>query len=141
MTNTFSLTVRTPEAQVLQIDNARGLKVRTEGGQVEILPGHATMVGTILFSKMIVMTEDSEQEYIVQRGMLFVSQEDKSVQVLAYQCKLLQDIEYKSAKEYLEFVEKKLAEGGDLNDFQLQYLENEKIAMVQQVKELEKMEK
>lgn len=100
---------------------------------MEIKANHATTVGTILFSKMIVSTEEGNDEYIVQRGMLFVSQENKAVQVLAYQCKKIEEIEYKSAKEYLDFVEKQLAEGADLNDFQMQYLENEKIAMVKQV--------
>ncbi len=138
MSQTFTLTVRTPEAEVLNLDNAFSLKIRPEGGEMEIKSGHASTVGTILFSKMVVTTPDSEVEYIVQRGMIFVSAEEKTVQVLAYQCKKVQDIEYKSAKEYLEFVEEQLSAGTDLNDFQIRYLENEKIAMVQQVKELEK---
>lgn len=137
MTNTFHLTVRTPAQEVLQLSNATGVKVHTEGGQIEILPGHATTVGTIVFSRMTVTTADSADDYIVQRGMIFVSREKNSVQVLAYQCQKIQDIEYKNAQEYLEFVEERLKAGDDLNDYQLKYLENEKIAMVQQIKTLE----
>ncbi len=137
MTNTFHLTVRTPEAEILDQENVTSLRLTTEGGEMEIKAQHATTVGTILFSKMIVSTAAGNDEYIVQRGMLFVSQENKTVQVLVYQCKKVEEIEYKSAKEYLDFVEKQIAEGADLNDFQMKYLQNEKIAMVKQVELVE----
>lgn len=133
MTNTFHLTVRTPEAEILNQEAVTALRITTEGGEMEIKANHATVVGTILFSKMIVSTAEGSDEYIVQRGMIFVSQEEHKVQVLVYQCKKIEEIEYKSAKEYLEFVEKQLAEGADLNDFQMEYLQNERIAMVKQV--------
>ena len=139
-TNTFNLTVRTPEQQVLKLDNALSVQLNSETGQMEIMAGHATTVGTILFTTMKVTTPESANDYVVQRGMVFVSQEKKEVQVLAYQCQKIQDVEYKSAKEYLEFVEERLKAGDDLNDYQLKYLENEKIAMVQQMKKLEKKE-
>lgn len=133
MSNTFHLTVRTPEAEIIDRDDVMSLKIVTEGGKMEIKPGHAAITGTILFSKMVVGSSDADIEYIVQRGLVFVSEEGKQVDVLVYQCKETKDIEYKSAREYLDFIEEQLKAGADLNDFQMEYLKNEKIAMVQQV--------
>lgn len=137
MANTLQLTVRTPEAGIIE-QEVNSLKVMTEGGELEIFPQHASLTGSILFGKLDVRTEEGEKEYLVQRGVLFVSVESNSVQLLCYSCKEMQDIEYKTAKEYLDFIEEKLKAGEDLNEFQFQYLEKEKIAMVQQISVLEK---
>lgn len=137
MSNTLNLTVRTPEAGIVE-QEVNSLKVMTEGGEIEIYPNHASLTGSILFGKLDVRTDQGEREYLVQRGVLFVSVEKNTVQLLCYSCKEVKDIEYKTAKEYLEFIEDRLKAGEDLNEYQLQYLENEKIAMVQQMEVLEK---
>lgn len=107
---------------------------------MEIKPGHAAMTGSILFSKMIVSSEGSVIEYIVQRGLLFVSQSGKKVDVMVYQCMEVKDIEYKSAREYLDYIEEQLKAGADLNEFQMEYLKDEKIAMVKQLEMVEENE-
>ena len=137
MQNTFHLTVRTPESEIIS-EAVNSLKVMTEGGEIEIYPHHASLTGSIMFGKMQVRMPKEELDYVVQRGILFVSVEKNTVQILCFSCQLYKEIEYKSAKSYLEFIEEKLKEGVNLNDFQLKYLENEKIAMVQQVQMLEK---
>ncbi|MDF2378690.1 MAG: hypothetical protein P1V18_00505 [Candidatus Gracilibacteria bacterium] len=140
MSNTFHLTVRTPELEIINRDDVKSLKIMTEGGEMEIKPGHAAMTGSILFSKMIVSSEGSVIEYIVQRGLLFVSQSGKKVDVMVYQCMEVKDIEYKSAREYLDYIEEQLKAGADLNEFQMEYLKDEKIAMVKQLEMVEENE-
>jgi len=137
MANTFHLTVRTPEAEIIKKE-VNSLKVMTEGGELEVYPHHSSLTGAIAFGKLNVRTDEAENEYLVQRGLVFVSVEDNSTQLLCFSCKEMKDIEYKTAKEYLDFIEQKLAEGENLNDFQLKYLEDEKIAMVQQMAMLDK---
>ncbi|MDP2691020.1 MAG: hypothetical protein Q8O95_01280 [bacterium] len=138
MADTFHLSVRTPEAEILS-QEVNSIKVNTEGGEMEIYPHHASLTGSILFSRLDIRNAQSELQYLVQQGILFFSVEHNSAQLLCYSCKEQKDIEYKTAKHYLEFINEKLAAGADLNDFQIKYLETEKIAMVHQMKVLEKV--
>lgn len=140
MKKTIHLTVRTPEAEILS-QPATIIKAATEDGPMIIYPQHASLTGSILFSRLVVGDEHSEKEYLMRNGVIFISVDTKSVNILCYSCQEIKDIEYKTAKEYLEFVEVKLKEGADLNEYQLKFLENEKIAMVQQLRVLEKTEK
>ena len=132
MSNTLHLTIRTPEAEILDKE-VSSLKVNTEGGEIEVYPHHASLTGSILFGKLEVRTDHTEVEYLVRRGILFVSVENNRVQILCYSCKEMKDVEYKTAREYLEFITDKLRSGHDLNEFQIRYLESEKIAMVQKI--------
>jgi len=137
MKKTLHLTVRTPEAEIVSKE-VNSIKVNTEGGEIEIYPHHASLTGSIIFGKLEVRAEKDEQEYVIQQGIIFVSVENNTVQILCLSCKEFQDIEFKTAKKYLEFVEEKLQEGADLNDYQIKYLENEKIAMVKQIEMIDK---
>lgn len=135
MANTFHLTVRTPESEIIARE-VNSLKVTTEGGEIEIYPHHASLTGAISISKLFVRAENEEKEYLVKRGITFVSVENNRVQILCFSCQPIQDVEYKSAQEYLQIIEEKLKAGEDLNELQIKYLENEKIAMVRQLEML-----
>lgn len=133
MTKTFHLTVRTLETEVISAE-VTSVKVGTEDGPMVIYPGHASLTGSIPFSRLVTRDDSSEKEYLVRNGIVFISLETKSTQILCYSCVETKDIEYKSAREYLDFIEAKLNAGENLNDYQLKYLQNEKIGLVQQMK-------
>lgn len=138
MKKTLHFSVRTPEGSVLKKD-VISFKIATdEKGLMVVLPHHATLTGSVTFSRLWVRTPEAEHEYLVQQGFLFISVTTNSAQLLCYSCKELKDIEYKTAQQYLEFLERKLKEGADLNAYQLKFLHHEKIAMVQQISFLEK---
>lgn len=133
MTKTFHLSVRTLETEAISRE-VNSIKVGTEKGPMVVLPRHASLTGSVPFSRLFVRDATSEKEYLVRNGIIFVSLENNSTQILCYSCQEVKDMEYKSAREYLDFIEAKLQAGENLNDYQLKYLANEKIAMVQQIK-------
>jgi F0F1-type ATP synthase epsilon subunit len=135
MKKTFHLTVRTPEGEVIKKEG-NSIKVATEIGPMVVYPGHASLTGSIIFSKLWVRTEKEEDEFIVKNGLVFVSLEENSTRILCYSCQEIEDIDYATAKDYLAFVEEKLKTGASLNEFQLKFLKNEKIAMVRQMRDL-----
>ena len=139
MSNTFQLNVRTPEAEIVskEVDSVR---VGTENGPMVIYPHHASLSGTIPFSRLFVRSGNSETEYLVKNGVLFISVETNETKILCYSCLETKDVEYQSAAEYLAYVEEQLKAGANLNQFQMQFLENEKIAMVKQMKGMGKGE-
>ena len=94
MANTLHLTVRTPEAEIIKKE-VNSLKVMTEGGEIEIYPHHSSLTSTITFGKLSVRADEADHEYLVQRGLVFVSVEDNSTQLLCFSCKEVKDIEYK----------------------------------------------
>ena|SRR3989304_9911189 len=137
MKKTLHFSLRTPEAEVLTQD-VTAIKVATEMGPMLVYPRHASLTGTVSFSRLWVRQEQGEKEYLVRNGIFFVSVETNSASILCYSCQEIKDIGYKTASEYLSFIETKLKEGADLNEYQLKFLKNEKIAMVQQIEMLGK---
>jgi|CXWL01.1.fsa_nt_gi F0F1-type ATP synthase epsilon subunit len=137
MNKTFHLSVRTPESEILS-QEVVSIKIGTDKGPMVVLPHHASLSGSVSFSRFFVREANAEREYLVRNGIIFVSLETNTTSILCYSCQEVKDIEYKTASEYLTFIEEKLKAGADLNDYQLKFLANEKIAMVQQMKLLEK---
>ncbi len=132
---TFHLSVRTPESEVISSE-VNSLKVATELGMMVVYPHHGSLTGSISFSRFFVRKDNAttEIEYLMQKGLIFISVETNSVQILCASCKELKEIEIRTAKEYLAMVETRLKEGKNLNDYQLKFLKNEKIAMVEQMR-------
>jgi F0F1-type ATP synthase epsilon subunit len=125
----FRLIVRTPDEEIC-VQDVHSLKVTTELGEMVVYPGHASLSGSILFSKMTVKGDGFEDHYVVRRGLIFVSMEENKVTVMAYSIKKTDSVDYKTLSEYLEHVRSELAKGHEnLNTFQVTYLENEMIAV------------
>lgn len=135
MNKTFHLTVRTPEGEMIK-KAVNSIKVATEIGPMVVYHGHASLSGSITFSKLFVRTDQEEDEFIIKNGLLFISLEENAARILCYSCQEIEDIDYSTAHEYLKFVEEKLKSGASLNEFQLKFLKNEKIAMVRQMREM-----
>lgn len=139
MSNTFHLSVRTPENEIISKE-VSSIKVSTENGPMVVYPKHSSLSGTIEFSRLFVRTDAGETEYLVKNGVVFISVQENSTRIMCFSCQETKDIEFKTAAEYLQYVEEQLKAGADLNDFQMKYLENEKIAMVKQLKVLKERE-
>lgn len=132
----FNFSVRTPDAEILKTA-VNSVKISTEEmGPMVVYRGHASLTGSVRMSRLFVRTDSGEHEYLVRNGVLFVSFESNSTKLLCYSCQEMKDIEYRTAKEYLEYIEQKLKAGANLGDIQLRFLKNEKIAMVEQMREI-----
>lgn len=134
MENKFKLVIQTPEKPVFD-GEARSIALTLEGGRVVVMANHASMVGTVKFTSATVVTGSDEEteRFIVRQGVLNFDNASNTCRLMAYYCEKESEVSIEDAKEYLEFIESELAKGSDLSEFQIEYLENEKIAVNKQL--------
>lgn len=134
--HTFQLIIRTPEQEIFA-GQVNSVTVSTEElGIMQVLPGHASLTGVILFSPIIVKMPDQEEDFLARRGIILVSNEHRTTTILVTSCEKRKEISYQSAREYLDFIEKKLKEGADLSHYQLTHLQKEKVTLEYTLKAL-----
>lgn len=136
MNETFKISIRTPNEEVFAGD-ATGLKISTEGGDMEAFADHASVTASLLFSPIVVSTSDKEEEFIARNGLFLFDNASNSATILALSCEKKSEVSHQTVKDYLAFIEKQLEEGKDLSDFQILYLKGEKLAVQQQMDEME----
>jgi F0F1-type ATP synthase epsilon subunit len=129
---TFKLTVRTPENEVF-VGEATSIRLRAENGQMQVFANHASITASILFSKIIIDTENGEEAFVARRGMFAFDNKTNSATLLAFYCEHEKELDAKTAEDYLKFIEEQLAKGEDMSQFQLVYLEDERLAVQKQL--------
>lgn len=104
-----------------------------------LLPDHASFSGVVSFSPVMLKDGDHEESYIAKRGVLFFSNTRNEGVLLAGQCDEKESLDYQGLKEYLALIQEKLTSGDteSLSDFQMKFLEGERLALVQQLEEQE----
>lgn len=135
MKNKFNLVIQTPEKSVFA-GEVESLSVRLDGGHEVIYAHHASMVGTVSFGSAVVGSGDNGEEtdkFLVRQGFLSFDNATNTCRLAAYYCELETEVSEADAKDYLAFVEAELAKGASLSDFQIEYLEGEKIAVTKQL--------
>lgn len=137
MNKTFKLIVRTPEKDVYSAE-VHGVSFSSEGGDMEVFADHAGLTATLAFSPLVIDEgEGSTDEFVVRNGMFLFDNEGNEAVLLAMHAEKKSEVSLQTVKEYMQFIEEQLAEGKDLSDFQIQYLEGEKLAVQQQMDEVE----
>lgn len=131
MTN-LHVTLRTPTA-VLFDGEAAALRLKTDLGRMEVLPDHATLVGTVLYSKVYVRHGDTEEKFIIRQGSVAVDEKGNAT-VLANEAHKEEELSVENMKDYLEYIVKQMEEGG-LNDYQMQFLEERRRALQEGIDE------
>lgn len=131
---TFKLTIKTPLETVFEND-VNSLTVDTEEGRMVVLPHHTSLIGKIKFSNIIIGFNQQIKEFSIRRGFLNVSNENNSTEILCIHCEQTQTLTYTSVEGYLKFLEKELS-SENLNPYQLQFLENEKFAVIKQLEKI-----
>lgn len=136
MHNTFKFTIRTPEDEVVSKE-VESVYVATELGDMMLLPEHASFSGVVSFSPIVVKDGEQEDTFIAKRGVLFFSNTRNEATLLAGECYEKESLDYEGLKEYLRLIEEKLQSGDTeaLSDFQMKFLEGERLAVVQQMEE------
>jgi len=132
--NKFQLEIKTPLESVYS-GEVNSLLVGTESGEMLVLPHHTALVGSIVFSNIVISNENKIEEYSVRNGFLNIDNAANTVEILCVNCEKKQTVNYTSVESYLKFLDKEL-EGKDVNEYQLQFLENEKFAVVKQLESL-----
>lgn len=137
MHNKFKFTIRTPEDEIASRE-VESVYATTEAGDMMLLPEHASFSGVVSFSPIVLKDGDQEQTYIAKRGVLFFSNTRNEATLLASECHEKESLDYEGLKEYLQLIEEKLKSGDTeaLSDFQMKFLENERLAVVQHMEEV-----
>ncbi len=128
--------ILTPEAQVLS-EEAESISLITALGALQIFPGHASLQGEILFSPVRVVLRDREEDFVVQRGFVFIDQEKDEVKIQVYRCEKKEEMDFVSAKGYLEILMNALSRPEELGKYHLLHLENERLATQKRIEMLQ----
>ena len=128
----FHVTLRTP-TDVLYDGKAHALRLKTDLGRMEVLPDHASLVGTILYSKVYIRHDKTEEKFIIRQGSIAVDGRN-STTVLATEAHKEEDLSIDNMKDYLEYLVHQLNEG-NLNDYQRQFLDERRRALEEGIEE------
>jgi F-type H+-transporting ATPase subunit epsilon len=132
--SSFNLLIQTPDREIYK-GPADILTLSTDTGEMQVLPGHVSMLGSITFSAVRVQNGSNLQDFVLRQGFLFIEQETNDVRVLGLTIEKTEELNEVSAKEYLEFVLSKLDKPDELNKYQLTFLEGQKLALEKQMGE------
>ena len=133
----FRLVIRTPEHEVVDRE-VESVYLTTETGDLMLLPEHAAFSGSITYSPVIFRDHEHEEEYITRRGVVFFSNINNECHILCQQAELKDRIDYDGLKIYLKLVEEHIAKGDGLSDIHMRFLQDQKLALVQEIEAKEK---
>ena len=119
----FKLTIRTPEAEILETETP-SLYLSNDLGDFMILPDHASFSSTIGYSPVFISHKEVIEEYSVRNGLLTFSNAQNQATILCFEAKKKEEVDYSSVKKYLKLIEEKLAqhEFSELNEYQYKFL-------------------
>lgn len=127
----FNLLIQTPDREMYN-GPAEVLTLSTDTGEMQVLPGHMSMLGSITYSAVRAQRGANHQDFVLRQGFLLVDQETSDVRVLGMSVEKTEELDVVSAKEYLAFILSKLDKPDELNKYQLTFLEGQKIALEKQ---------
>lgn len=103
-------------------------KVRfsTELGEMEMRPGHISVVGNIDFSAVHIEADDHVEEYFVRYGTMVIDYGGDTARILAQDVQTEASMDMKSLSEYLTYLTERLANEDDLTSYQVEYFGEQK---------------
>ncbi|MDA0208448.1 MAG: F0F1 ATP synthase subunit epsilon [bacterium] len=125
--NSLNVTLRTP-LKTLFDSEADSVRLKTDLGRMEILPGHATLVGSILYSKVYIRHGGTEEAFVVRQGSVSVD-EAGNVAVLVMDADKEAELSIESMEEYLRLIAEQLENPEALNSYQRTFLEEQRQAL------------
>lgn len=123
----FTFTLRTPLKTFFE-GEVDAVRLRTDLGRMEILPGHASIVGTVLACRVAIHAGGREDVYAVRQGTLSVD-EDGNARLTVLHAEKDDEMTVESIQDYLRFVTEQLDGEGELNEYQIKFLEEQRAAM------------
>ena len=128
MNETFHILIQTPDTTLYE-GQASSLLIETEGGQLEMFPHHANLVGTIGFTmpRVRIGSGDHVVEHVfaVRSGTVHFDTETNTCRILVTWGQPREEVVHETILEYLRYVEEKLANKENLNPLQIKYLDDQ----------------
>lgn len=125
--SSLNVTLRTP-LKTLFDGEADSVRLKTDLGRMEILPNHATLVGSILYSKVSIQHGGTEELFVVRQGSVSVDEEG-NVAVLVMDADKEEELSVESMEEYLRLIVEQLENPDALNGYQQKFLEEQRQAL------------
>ncbi|MCR4256722.1 MAG: F0F1 ATP synthase subunit epsilon, partial [Candidatus Uhrbacteria bacterium] len=127
----FNLLIQTPDHEAYH-GPADLVTLSSDIGEMQILPGHASLLATITYTPIQLRNGGMTMDFILRQGFVFVDQQRNTVRVLGLACEKTEEVNEVTAKEYLAFVLSTLDKPEELNAYQLRHLEGQKLALEKQ---------
>lgn len=121
-----NVTFRTP-TKIMFEGPADKVRLKTDLGRVEILPGHATLVGTVLFSKVYINHGPTEEKFYMRQGSVTVDAEGNAT-LLANEADKEAELSVESMQDYLNYLAEQI-DSGKYNDYQMKFLMEQRQAL------------
>jgi F-type H+-transporting ATPase subunit epsilon len=134
--NRIKVSVLSPNAPAY-VGEADALHLATEEGEMDILPGHAALIGLIDFSVLKVKNGQHNEEFYLRGGTVSV-EDGETVKILAQDVQSKVNFDLKSLKDYMEFVISRLSKPEELSKYQMKFLEEQKDALEKNFTVIEK---
>lgn len=136
---TFMFHLLTPTTELFS-GQVRSVSASTDLGDLEILPGHADLVGTISVSRVEIKGEDPNlrETFLVRQGSLSFDLAENTARMVAYSAEQLSTINRESLKEFRKFIIDLLSKPKELNDYQIKFLEGESASLEKSIEIIEK---
>ena len=129
----FQLTIQTP-IETLFEGTVDSLRIKTDLGRMEVLPDNATIVGMILYSKVFARHSGQEEKFIIRHGSVSVDEKGNTT-VLALEAHKEAEMTVKTMEEYLQYLGEQLKNPDQFNDYQKQFLEEQRDALQQGIED------
>jgi len=85
MSNTFKLSIKTPLKEEFN-QEVLEFQIDTELGRMSVLPKHASLTGSVVFSKATIKFDNTIQKYFIKNGILFVDPNENTTHLLCLSC-------------------------------------------------------
>jgi len=109
MTPTFTVTIATPERQVLS-EEVTGLSVPTTDGEITIMARHLPLVTTLKAGEVVLRHEDEEKPYAIGGG--FLEMDGQKVTILADTAEHVTELDEQRVQEAISRAERLRDEQG-----------------------------
>jgi len=107
---------------------AISVHLKTDLGELDILENHATLVGTMKFSKIYVNHKTSTSIYLLQQGAVSINNEN-SVTIQGLDIHEESELKIENIDQYLRHLADLLADPTKYNKYQIEFLEEQRDAL------------
>jgi len=130
--NLFQLEIQTPLQSVFSGEVAK-VHMRSDGGDMELMARHADLTTSISFSPLVVQHGEITEIFILRNAVACFDNRANKLTILALYAQLDKQVDVSGSQDMLLQIKDMLKNPDKLNQYQIKYLENQKIALEKQL--------
>ncbi len=130
--NLFQLEIQTPLQSVFSGEVAK-VHMRSDGGDMELMAKHADLTTSISFSPLVVQHGELTEIFILRNAIACFDNRANKLTILALYAQLDKQVDVSGSQDILLQIKDMLKNPEKLNQYQIKYLENQKIALEKQL--------